>query len=76
MDIKQKFEAMCQFIIKGEEGFFFPFESVEYDKEFSKISASEDYDSLKVKMNNFIELINNDNSLVEKDITTELWYLV
>ena len=76
MNIKQKFESMCQHIIKGNDGFFFPYESVEYDKSFSKISSSEDYDSLKVKMNNFIELINKDNSLVEKDIVTELWDLV
>ena len=76
MKIKQDFIKLCSMIYISSSGFKFPFEDVEYDDDFSSIRDSADYSTLKSKMENLLILLNKDQSLLEKDIETELWDLI
>ncbi len=76
MIIKQQFTQLCQMIYISSNGFQFPFEDVEHDNDLSEIRESIDYPVLKSKMENLIILINKDNSLINKDVETELWDLI
>lgn len=75
-EIKNKFVEMCKHIalIKGE--FVCLYSSMEYNEEFSNIYNDENYEILKKKMNNLLFLLNKDNSLVNKDVETELWNII
>ena len=72
-----KFVNMCELISVNENGnFFFPFQDVEHSNEITTIYADVDYFTLKDKMNKLISIINEDQTLVEKDIETELWIIL
>ena len=76
MIIKQQFTELCKMIFIGSNGFQFPFDDVDHDDDLIKIRESVDYPVLKSKMENLIILINKDNSLINKDVETELWDLI
>jgi hypothetical protein len=63
-------------IFIGANGFQFPFDDVDHDDDLIQIRESVDYPVLKSKMENLIILINKDNSLINKDVETELWDLI
>jgi hypothetical protein len=76
MIIKQQFTELCKMIFIGSNGFQFPFDDVDHDDDLIQIRESVDYPVLKSKMENLIILINKDNSLINKDVETELWDLI
>jgi hypothetical protein len=68
-----KFVDMCELISVNSNGQFF-FDSV--DVEFTEAYNDTDYPVLKEKMDKLIGLINEDNSLIEKDVQDELWLML
>jgi len=68
-----KFVNMCELISINSKGQFF-FDSV--DVEFTEVYNDTDYPVLKEKMDKLIGLINEDNSLIEKDVQDELWLML
>ena len=76
MIIKQQFTELCKMIFIGSNGFQFTFDDVDHDDDLIQIRESVDYPVLKSKMENLIILINKDNSLINKDVETELWDLI
>lgn len=76
MEIKQQFAQLCSMIYISSDGFRFPFEDLEHDDDLSSIRESSNFSILKSKMQNLINLINKDNSLINKDVETELWDLI
>ena len=68
-----KFVNMCELISVNSKGQFF-FDSV--DVEFTDVYNDTDYPVLKEKMDKLIGLINEDNSLIEKDVQDELWLML
>ena len=68
-----KFVNMCELISVNSKGQFF-FDSV--DVEFTEVYNATDYPVLKEKMDKLIGLINEDNSLIEKDVQDELWLML
>ena len=76
MDIKQKFERMCDLILVEKNTLSFPYIDLKNNDDFIYWSEDEDYPILKEKMDNLIVLVNNDLSLIQKDISEELWDLI
>jgi hypothetical protein len=68
-----KFVDMCELISVDSKGQFF-FDSV--DVEFTEVYTDVDYPVLVEKMTKLITLINEDNSLIEKDVQDELWFML
>jgi hypothetical protein len=64
---------MCELISVDSKGQFF-FDSV--DVEFTEVYTDVDYPVLVEKMTKLITLINEDNSLIEKDVQDELWFML
>jgi hypothetical protein len=64
---------MCELISVDTKGKFF-FDSI--DVEFTEVYNDTDYTFLKEKMDKLIGLINEDNSLIEKDVQDELWLML
>ena len=76
MNIKEKFEKMCGFINNGENGLFYPYIVEDFIDELYEFKVDKDYPILKEKMDNLIVLVNKDHSLIDKDISEELWDLI
>jgi len=76
MDIKEKFERMCDLILVEKNTLSFPYTDLKNNDDFIYWSEDEDYPILKEKMDNLIVLVNNDLSLIEKDVSEELWDLI
>lgn len=74
--IKEKFEKMCEYINVSENGLFFPYITENFIEELDNFKKDPDYPVLKEKMDNLIELVNKDHSLIEKDISEELWDMI
>lgn len=73
----EDFTKMCKEIAINRDGkFFCMFENLEYDDDFQYIVSSNHYPILKEKMNKLVELVNNDLSLLDKDVETELWQML
>lgn len=71
-----KFEKMCEMIYIGSKGFSFPYDDLKHDQDLSFWTEDKDFPILKEKMDNLIKLINSDYSLINKDISKELWYMI
>lgn len=76
MEIKKQFVKLCEMIYVSSNGFNFPFEDIDHDDDFSEIRDSANYSILMSKMKNLLKLVNNDYSILEKDVETELWDLI
>lgn len=76
MDIKQKFERMCDLILVEKNILSFPYDDLVDNDDFIYWSEDEDYPVLKEKMDNLIKLVNSDYSLVDLDISDELWDMI
>ena len=77
MDIKIKFVEMCKLIFVNSKGeFCFPFEDLTHDDDWSQFINHSDYPILESKMKKLINLVNSDNSVLEKDVETEIWEMV
>ena len=75
-NLKESFVELCSQIFVTPDGFQFPFDEIRHSDDFVSIYTSKDYPVLEKKMSNLLELINSDNSLIEKDIETELWNMI
>jgi hypothetical protein len=77
LDIKTKFVEMCKLIFLTSKGdFVFPIDNLLYDNDYSDFIKHSDWSILESKMKNLIELVNSDNSILEKDVETELWEMI
>lgn len=77
LEIKQKFVEMCKLIfINGKGKFVFPIDNLIYDLDYSEFLDHSDWPILESKMKNLIELMNNDLSIIDKDVETEIWDLI
>lgn len=77
LDIKEKFVEMCKLIFINSKGeFVFPFDNLFYDLDYSEFLSHTDWSVLESKMKNLIELMNKDLSIIDKDVETEIWYLI
>lgn len=77
LDIKGKFVEMCKMIfINGNGEFVFPTDNLIHDQDYSDFLNHSDWKILESKMTNLITLINNDNSILQKDVETEIWEMV
>jgi len=77
MEIKDKFIEMCKLIFVNSKGdFCFPYENLQHDDDWSQFINDSDYPILESKMKNLINLVNSDNSVLEKDVETEIWEMV
>lgn len=72
----ENFVEMCSLLSNNDGKVYFPFETFEHSYEYTQISESKDYQVLKFKMIKLVEMINNDNSILEKDIEKELWEIL
>lgn len=61
-------------IVSGK-GLYFN-DSIIYDNRYSHITENEHYPLVEQKLKSIVNLINEDTSLVHKDVETELWYMV
>lgn len=75
-EIKSKFVEMCRYIKLHNGKFVCLYSNMEYDERFTKIFEDKDFNILKGKMENLLFIINKDNSLINKDVETELWNLI
>lgn len=51
-------------------------EGIIYDKNFSHITNDPEYTLIEEKVKSIVNLINEDPTLVHKDLEDELWYMV
>jgi translation initiation factor 6 (eIF-6) len=51
-------------------------EGIIYDEDFSHITNDDEYSLIEKKVKSIVNLINNDPTLVHKDLEDELWYMV
>lgn len=76
MQTKENFVKLCELIFVSKNGFTFPFDAISHFEDYQDIYKSEEYTLLEEKMKNLINLVNSDNSVLDKDIEEELWYMV
>jgi hypothetical protein len=77
LDIKEKFAEMCKLIfINGKGEFVFPIDNLIHDDDYSDFLNHSDWNTLESKMENLILLVNNDHSILEKDVETEIWEMI
>jgi hypothetical protein len=77
LDIKQKFVHLCSMIFINRRGeFVFPIENLEYDLDWSEFLMSSDWAILDKKMSNLIIKLNEDNSILNLDVETEIWEMI
>jgi hypothetical protein len=75
-NIKEKFEKMCGYINVDEKGLFFPYIVIDLVEELNSFKQDSDYPILKQKMDNLIKLVNSDSSVLDKDISEEIWDMI
>jgi hypothetical protein len=77
LDIKLKFVEMCKLIfINGTGEFVFPIDNLLYDQDYSEFLNHSDWSVLETKMSNLITLMNEDHSILQKDVESEIWNLI
>ncbi len=77
LDIKQKFVHLCSMIFINSRGeFVFPIENLQYDGDWSDFLMSSDWSILDKKMSNLIIKLNEDNSILNLDVETEIWEMI
>ncbi len=77
IDIKEKYVEMCKLIFINKDGVFkFPFEDLQYDNDWNDFTNHQDYTILENKMNNLLNLINQDPEILNLDVETEIWEMV
>lgn len=74
--LKEMFVEMCRHITIGKDGIVCHFDNIEFNDDLAYISQNDKYPLLKEKMNNLLVLIEKDFSILDKDIETEIWYLL
>ena len=68
---------MCKLIfINGTGEFVFPIDNLLYDQDYSEFLNHSDWSVLETKMSNLITLMNEDHSILQKDVESEIWNLI
>lgn len=77
LNIKDKFVEMCKMIFINADGkFVFPIDNLIHDEDYSNFINHSDWSVLESKMTNLISKVNQDSSILEKDVETEIWEIV
>lgn len=77
LNIKDKFVEMCKMIFINADGkFVFPIDNLIHDEDYSDFMNHSDWSILESKMTNLISKVNEDSSILEKDVETEIWEMV
>ena len=77
LNIKDKFVEMCKMIFINADGkFVFPIDNLIYDEDYSDFMNHSDWSVLESKMTNLISKVNEDSSILEKDVETEIWEMI
>jgi hypothetical protein len=77
LNIKDKFVEMCKMIFINADGkFVFPIDNLIHDEDYSNFINHSDWSVLESKMTNLISKVNQDSSILEKDVETEIWEMV
>jgi len=77
LDIKDKFVEMCKMIFINTDGkFVFPIDNLIHDEDYSDFMNHSDWSVLESKMSNLISKVNQDSSILEKDVETEIWEMI
>jgi hypothetical protein len=71
----EDFEKLCTRIFYYNSKFEFPFDAIIHEEEFQDLLTSDKYPFLKMKMENLIDVLNQDPMKVYWD-TQELWELI
>jgi hypothetical protein len=77
IDIKEKYVEMCKLIFINKDGVFkFPFEDLQLDNDWNSFTTHQDYTILETKMNNLLNLVNQNPQILNLDVETEIWEMV
>lgn len=77
LDIKDKFVEMCKLIfINGDGKFVFPIDNLLHDEDYFDFINHHHWSILESKMTNLISKINNDQTILDKDVETEIWEMI
>ncbi len=77
IDIKEKYVEMCKLIFINKDGvFMFPFEDLQLDNDWNDFTNHQDYTILENKMNNLLNLVNQNPKILNLDVETEIWEMV
>jgi hypothetical protein len=77
LNIKDKFVEMCKMIFINADGkFVFPIDNLIHDEDYSDFMNHSDWSVLESKMTNLISKVNEDSSILEKDVETEIWEMI
>ncbi len=77
IDIKEKYVEMCKLIFINKDGVFkFPFEDLQLDNDWNSFTKHQDYTILETKMNNLLNLVNQNPQILNLDVETEIWEMV
>lgn len=77
LNIKDKFVEMCKMIFINADGkFVFPIDNLIHDEDYSDFMNHSDWSILESKMTNLISKVNEDSSILEKDVETEIWEMI
>jgi hypothetical protein len=74
--LKSYFVRMCALVEITSDGLLFPDEMMELDDAMADVLSHDAYPLLRGKMGRMLELVNQDPSLIYKDVETELWYII
>ena len=74
--VKSYFVRMCALVEITSDGLLFPDEMMELDDAMADVLSHDAYPKLRGKMGRMLELVNQDPSLIYKDVETELWYMI
>lgn len=74
--LKEMFVKMCSLSYFDGDVMYFPAEDVEFIADMREIRENENYSILLEKMETLMNMINDNPTLIEKDIETELWYMI
>jgi hypothetical protein len=74
--LKSYFVRMCALLEITSDGLLFPDEMMELDDAMADVLSHDAYPLLRGKMGRLLELIDQDPSLIHKDVEAELWYMV
>ena len=75
-ELQNNFKTLCQEIYFYDNVFSFPFESVYHNSEFESIVNDSNYHVIVDKMSNLITILNQDHSILNKDLESEIWDMI
>lgn len=75
--LQEKFLNLCKrLFISYDKDLHFPFNQIEYGRDYIDIKNDPDYPILKEKMKNLLILINSNRNLIDADIEDVLWHMI